>query len=59
LTFELRAQMNQTGAEVDETISEPEVAGLAMAPSQAVNPPRVALSLIADRGARRLRWQED
>jgi flavin reductase (DIM6/NTAB) family NADH-FMN oxidoreductase RutF len=47
LTFELRTQMNQTGAEVDETISEPETAGLAMAPSRVVKPPRVALSPVA------------
>ena len=39
--------MNQTGAELDETISEPEVAGLAMVPSRVVKPPRVALSPIA------------
>ena len=47
VTFELRAQMNQTGAEVDETISEPETAGLAMAPSRVVKPPRVARSPVA------------
>jgi flavin reductase (DIM6/NTAB) family NADH-FMN oxidoreductase RutF len=44
VTFELRTQMNQTGAELDEAISEPEVAGLAMAPSRVVQPPRVARS---------------
>jgi flavin reductase (DIM6/NTAB) family NADH-FMN oxidoreductase RutF len=47
VTFELRTQMNQTGAEVDETISEPETAGLAMAPSRVVKAPRVALSPVA------------
>jgi flavin reductase (DIM6/NTAB) family NADH-FMN oxidoreductase RutF len=46
-TFDLRSKMNQTGAELDETISEPEVAGLEMAPSRTVKPPRVALSPIA------------
>ena len=46
-TFELRTEMNQTGATLDETVSEPEVAGLAMAPSRVVKPPRVALSPIA------------
>ena len=46
-TFELRTEMNQTGATLDETISEPEVAGLAMVPSRVVKPPRVALSPIA------------
>ena len=46
-TFELRTEMNQTGATLDETVSEPEVAGLAMVPSRVVKPPRVALSPIA------------
>jgi flavin reductase (DIM6/NTAB) family NADH-FMN oxidoreductase RutF len=46
-TFELRTEMNQTGATLDETISEPEAAGLAMVPSRIVKPPRVALSPIA------------
>ena len=46
-TYDLRTEMNQTGAELDETISEPEVAGLAMVPSRVVKPPRVALSPIA------------
>jgi flavin reductase (DIM6/NTAB) family NADH-FMN oxidoreductase RutF len=46
-TFELRTEMNQTGATLDETVSEPEVAGLAMVPSRFVKPPRVALSPIA------------
>jgi flavin reductase (DIM6/NTAB) family NADH-FMN oxidoreductase RutF len=46
-TFELRTEMNQTGAALDETISEPEVAGLAMVSSRVVKPPRVALSPIA------------
>jgi hypothetical protein len=47
VTFELRTQMNQTGADVDETISEPETAGLAMAPSRLVKAPPVALSTMA------------
>ena len=46
-TFDLRTEMNQTSAELDEGVSEPEVAGLAMVPSRFVKPPRVALSPIA------------
>lgn len=46
-TYDLRSEMNQTGAELDETVSEPEVAGLAMVPSRIVKPPRVALSPVA------------
>jgi flavin reductase (DIM6/NTAB) family NADH-FMN oxidoreductase RutF len=46
-TFDLRIEMNQTGAELDESVSEPEVAGLAMLPSRVVKPPRVAQSPIA------------
>src|SRR5262245_36314312 len=46
-TFDLRIEMNQTSAVVDETVSEPEVAGLTMVPSRSVKPPRVALSPIA------------
>ena len=46
-TYDLRSEMNQTGAELDETISEPEVAGLEMVPSRVVKPPRVALSPVA------------
>ena len=46
-TFELRTEMNQTGAVVDDTVSEPEIAGLAMVPSRFVKPPRVARSPIA------------
>jgi flavin reductase (DIM6/NTAB) family NADH-FMN oxidoreductase RutF len=46
-TFDLRTEMNQTSAEIDEGVSEPEVAGLAMVPSRFVKPPRVALSPIA------------
>jgi flavin reductase (DIM6/NTAB) family NADH-FMN oxidoreductase RutF len=46
-TFDLRIEMNQTSAVLDETVSEPEVAGLAMVPSRSVKPPRVALSPIA------------
>jgi flavin reductase (DIM6/NTAB) family NADH-FMN oxidoreductase RutF len=46
-TFDLRIEMNQTSAVLDETVSEPEVAGLTMVPSRSVKPPRVALSPIA------------
>jgi flavin reductase (DIM6/NTAB) family NADH-FMN oxidoreductase RutF len=46
-TFDLRIEMNQTSAVLDETVSEPEMAGLAMVPSRSVKPPRVALSPIA------------
>jgi flavin reductase (DIM6/NTAB) family NADH-FMN oxidoreductase RutF len=46
-TFELRSEMNETSAALDETISEPDAAGIAMVPSRMVKPPRVALSPIA------------
>ena len=46
-TFDLREEMNETSAMLDETISEPEAAGIAMVPSRMVKPPRVALSPIA------------
>jgi flavin reductase (DIM6/NTAB) family NADH-FMN oxidoreductase RutF len=46
-TFDLRSEMNQTGAELDETVSEPEAAGITMVPSRIVKPPRVALSPVA------------
>ena len=46
-TYDLRTQMNETAANLDETISEPEIAGLVMAPSRAMKPPRVALSPVA------------
>jgi flavin reductase (DIM6/NTAB) family NADH-FMN oxidoreductase RutF len=46
-TYELRTQMNVTGGEYPEDVSEPELAKLAMAPSRFVKPPRVALSPIA------------
>ena len=46
-TYELRTQMNVTGGEYPEDVSEPELAKLAMAPSRFVKPPRVAASPIA------------
>ena len=46
-TYDLRIEMNQTSAALDEDVSEPEMAGLAMVPSQFVKPPRVARSPIA------------
>ena len=46
-TFDLREEMNETSAALDETISEPEAAGIAMAQSRKVKPPRVAQSPIA------------
>jgi flavin reductase (DIM6/NTAB) family NADH-FMN oxidoreductase RutF len=41
-TYELREAMNQTSAEVARDVDEFELAGLDMAPSRLVAPPRVA-----------------
>jgi len=46
-TYDLRNEMNISGSDYPEGTSEPEVAGLAMAPSRKVKPPRVAKSPIA------------
>jgi flavin reductase (DIM6/NTAB) family NADH-FMN oxidoreductase RutF len=46
-TYDLRTEMNITGADYGEDVSEPEMAKLAMAPSRKVKPPRVARSPIA------------
>jgi flavin reductase (DIM6/NTAB) family NADH-FMN oxidoreductase RutF len=46
-TYELRTEMNITGGDYGEDVSEPELAKLAMAPSRIVKPPRVAKSPIA------------
>lgn len=46
-TWDLREQMNRTSAHVDAGTSEPEFAGLEMAPSRTVKPPRVAHSPVA------------
>ncbi len=46
-TYDLRTEMNVTGGDHAEDVSEPEVAKLAMAPSRIVKPPRVANSPIA------------
>jgi flavin reductase (DIM6/NTAB) family NADH-FMN oxidoreductase RutF len=46
-TFDLRHEMNQTGHEYEDGVSEPEAAGLAMVPSRVVKPPRVERSPIA------------
>jgi flavin reductase (DIM6/NTAB) family NADH-FMN oxidoreductase RutF len=46
-TYDLRTEMNITGGDYPEGISEPELAKLAMAPSRLVKPPRVAMSPIA------------
>lgn len=46
-THDLRIEMNITGGEYGEEVSEPELAKLAMAPSRLVKPPRVARSPIA------------
>ncbi len=43
-TFDLREAMNASSAEVDASVSEPEMIGLEMAPSRSVKPPRVAKS---------------
>jgi len=46
-TYDLRVEMNITGGDYPEGVSEPELAKLAMAPSRFVKPPRVATSPIA------------
>jgi flavin reductase (DIM6/NTAB) family NADH-FMN oxidoreductase RutF len=46
-TYDLRVEMNVSGGDYPETVSEPELAKLAMAPSRFVKPPRVAKSPIA------------
>jgi flavin reductase (DIM6/NTAB) family NADH-FMN oxidoreductase RutF len=46
-TYDLRTEMNITGGDYPEGVSEPELAKLAMAPSRLVKPPRVAGSPIA------------
>jgi flavin reductase (DIM6/NTAB) family NADH-FMN oxidoreductase RutF len=46
-TYDLRTEMNVTGGDYPEDVSEPELAKLAMAPSRTVKPPRVANSPIA------------
>ena len=46
-TYELRNEMNISGGDYPEGVSEPELAKLEMAPSRVVKPPRVAKSPIA------------
>ena len=46
-TYDLRTEMNITGADYPDEVSEPELAKLVMAPSRRVKPPRVARSPIA------------
>jgi len=46
-TYALRTEMNITGGDYPEDVSEPELAKLAMTPSRKVKPPRVAKSPIA------------
>jgi flavin reductase (DIM6/NTAB) family NADH-FMN oxidoreductase RutF len=46
-TYDLRHEMNITGGNYPEGVSEPELAKLAMAPSRFVKPPRVVRSPIA------------
>lgn len=46
-TYDLRLEVNATSAEFGPAISEPERAGLEMAPSRLVKPPRVARSPVA------------
>jgi flavin reductase (DIM6/NTAB) family NADH-FMN oxidoreductase RutF len=46
-TYALRTEMNITGGDYPEGVSEPELAKLAMAPSRLVKPPRVASSPVA------------
>ena len=45
-TYDLRTEMNITGSDHREGLSEAELAGLEMIPSKAVKPPRVARSPI-------------
>jgi len=47
VVWDLREQMNITSVDVGPDISEPELAGLEMAPSIAVKPPRVKQSPVA------------
>ena len=46
-TYDLRTEMNITGSDHSEDFSEADLAGLEMAPSRNVKPPRVARSPIA------------
>ena len=46
-TYDLRNEMNISGGDYPDSVSEPELANLAMAPSRKVKPPRVARSPIA------------
>ena len=46
-TYDLRNEMNISGGDYPENVSEPELAKLAMAPSRKVKPPRVARAPIA------------
>ncbi|TCL62123.1 flavin reductase family protein [Rhizobium sp. BK251] len=47
VTWDLREKMNATSASVSPEISEPELVGLEMKPSQLVKPPRVAAAAAA------------
>jgi len=46
-TWDLRAEMNLTGTDFADGVSEPDMAGLEMVPCRFVKPPRVARSPIA------------
>jgi flavin reductase (DIM6/NTAB) family NADH-FMN oxidoreductase RutF len=46
-TYDLRNEMNHSGAHYGEDLSEPEIIGLDMVPCRFVKPPRVAKSPIA------------
>src|SRR5579862_6917099 len=46
-TYDLRVEMNITGGDYPDDVSEPELAKLTMVPSRKVKPPRVAKSPIA------------
>jgi flavin reductase (DIM6/NTAB) family NADH-FMN oxidoreductase RutF len=46
-TYDLRVEMNLTSGDYPESVSEPELTKLTMAPSRFVKPPRVAKSPIA------------
>jgi flavin reductase (DIM6/NTAB) family NADH-FMN oxidoreductase RutF len=47
VTYDLRNEMNVSGADYPADVSEPELAKLAMTPSRIIKPPRVARSPIA------------
>ena len=55
-TYDLRRDMNVTGGNYAADVSEPKVAGLEMAPSRFVKPPRVAHKTQRVKTHRRVRY---